>query len=283
MIRLFACDLDGTLLNAAHESDEIIRDAVERITAEGKYFAVATGRQMNAGRIAELGFDREHMYTVCLSGALIYGDRGEILYHRGIEAAFVRKIIRAFPDIEFRFHGVDCTYARYSRERFIEDFMSRPDPSADMGPGGQEKRMNMFMSDSRFDQSEEEIAGQEILKITCRLTEPDRRRKLDNFLYEHRKEAVNAPFDDESYEITHRSVDKGEGVAWLGARLGVSESETAVYGDSLNDLAMLKRFCHSYAMAGAVPEAKEAAREILGRYEDYAVPAHILKTLEQER
>ena len=44
MIRLFACDLDGTLLNERHESDAFIEGVLRSVVESGRYFTVATGR-----------------------------------------------------------------------------------------------------------------------------------------------------------------------------------------------------------------------------------------------
>ena len=46
MIKLFACDLDGTLLNWLHATDKVILDAVREITDAGAHIAIATGRTM---------------------------------------------------------------------------------------------------------------------------------------------------------------------------------------------------------------------------------------------
>ncbi|MFR9256093.1 MAG: HAD family hydrolase [Merdibacter sp.] len=40
MIRLFACDLDGTLLNERHESDAFIEGVLRSVVESGRYFTV---------------------------------------------------------------------------------------------------------------------------------------------------------------------------------------------------------------------------------------------------
>ena len=284
MIRLFASDLDGTLLNGEHEVDDVIRDALRQITAAGKYFTAATGRQMRADQMAETGFDEIDMYNVNMNGALIVDNKGQILRKKSISQKFLRALLEAFPTLSFEFHGPEYTYVRISREAFIEEFRNRPAPPS-MPPMTEEKRnaiLDRFLRKTRFDQSDETIAEQEILKINYRTTDPRERACLNAFLKKHEAEAANAPFDDDGYEITSHNVNKGEAVAWLAARLGISEDETAVYGDGYNDLKMLEHFTHSYATMDAVPEAKAAARETIGYCADHAVPGHILMTLREE-
>lgn len=69
--------------------------------------------------------------------------------------------------------------------------------------------------------------------------------------------------------------NKGEAVKWLLERLGIGRDEAVVFGDAGNDLQMFAAVEHSVAVAGALPEAREAARWHIGAVEDDAVPAAI--------
>ncbi len=59
-----------------------------------------------------------------------------------------------------------------------------------------------------------------------------------------------------------KNVSKLTGIEAIRATLGMTEEETAAFGDDLNDLPMLARYPHSIAMGNAVPEAKEAAAHV---------------------
>ena len=48
MIKLFASDLDGTLLNELHESDEVIFNSIQQVLNKNLYFTIATGRDLMA-------------------------------------------------------------------------------------------------------------------------------------------------------------------------------------------------------------------------------------------
>lgn len=69
--------------------------------------------------------------------------------------------------------------------------------------------------------------------------------------------------------------NKGAAVAWLLERLGIGRDEAVVFGDGGNDLQMFEAVEHSVAVAGALPEARDAARWHIGAVEDDAVPAVI--------
>ena len=69
--------------------------------------------------------------------------------------------------------------------------------------------------------------------------------------------------------------NKGAALAWLLKRLGIGRDEAVVFGDAGNDLEMFSTVDHSVAVAGALPEARVAARWHIGAVEDDAVPAAI--------
>ena len=65
MVRLFACDLDGTLLNKYHETDDVILDAVDQVIKNNRYFAIATGRHMHENQKEKLGmYHRRCIYDL---------------------------------------------------------------------------------------------------------------------------------------------------------------------------------------------------------------------------
>ena len=65
-------------------------------------------------------------------------------------------------------------------------------------------------------------------------------------------------------EITSDKADKGLAISTFCQIKGIDEKETAVAGDSGNDITMLKRSENSYAMANADEETKKAAKHVCG-------------------
>ena len=58
-------------------------------------------------------------------------------------------------------------------------------------------------------------------------------------------------------------VHKANGLAKLGKEWGIEPAEIAAFGDSGNDIEMLKYAGFSYAMENAQEKVKEAAEEII--------------------
>ena len=119
-----------------------------------------------------------------------------------------------------------------------------------------------YHEEQYFDQSIGDILRHDVCKINCRVTSPELERDLKAYLAERSDHVVNAPFDPVMFEITDVACNKGESVAWLAGYYGIAEDEVAVYGDGGNDIAMLKRFRHSYATKNGSDAAKSPRAQL---------------------
>ena len=279
MIKLFASDLDGTLLNALHETDRTIRNAIKTATELGAHVVPATGRAVLP--YGSHGFTGLKIDAVCANGSIIRGQRGEVLKTYTVDPAFTEELLRAFPQICFDCCTPDGMFSSGSYEMHQAGF-ANDNLVKRIVMRGMRSRGGVH-EEQYFDQSIGDILKHEVCKINCRVTSDALDRELKAFLAAHADTVVNAPFDPVMFEITDKSCNKGESVAWLGRYYGIEEDEIAVYGDGGNDLLMLRRFRHSYATANATDEAKAAAGATIGHCAMHAVPKHILRTLRSQR
>ena len=77
-------------------------------------------------------------------------------------------------------------------------------------------------------------------------------------------------------EITHAGADKGSGLSWLCDYLGVSTTDTIAFGDSSNDIAMLRVAGDGVAMANAFPECLAAADHVTASCQDSGVARYLM-------
>lgn len=279
MIKLFASDLDGTLLNAFHEVDRTIVACAREVINGGDHLALATGRALRHGR--EIGFEDIPVDIVGSNGAIIRDGDGRLLRSFPIDPAFVEETLRAFPTICFDCVAPEGMYIRGSREQRAATFMR----------DGLIRRIAMHRARRRaqgnpthhFDQTLGQILNREVCKINCRIPDEGLAREFAGYLADREDRVVNAPFSPVVFEISDRSVNKGASVAWLARYYGIEEDEVAVYGDGGNDLVMLERFEHSYATSNGSEEAKRAAGAVIGPCWLHAVPRHIRSTLRRTR
>lgn len=279
MIRLFASDLDGTLLNPLHSVDRVICDAVGEVIRAGAHMVLATGR--TARSASAQGFGDLPLEIVGSNGSIIRDGSGAVLKSFAIDPGVLEDMLRAFPGVCFDCVAPEGTFITGTPEErnrtFARDGMLRR-----IRTRGMRARMSTDPT-VHFSQSVEAVLVRRICKINCRVPDAGLSRELASYLDEHADTLVNAPFSPIMFEISQVGVDKGAGLAWLASYLGIDEDEVAVYGDGGNDIAMLERFRHSYAPSNASEAAKRAASEVIGPNMFHAVPRHMVQTLHAER
>lgn len=278
MIKLFACDLDGTLLNLFHNTDKTILSCVDEVVSAGAHIAIATGRAMRSTN--DHGFAGMPVDMLGSNGTIVRDRDGNLLKTFPVDPAALEDLLRAFPTICFDCSTPEGTYIRGTREQRAEVFrhdnlVRRIIMRGMRGP--------MNFTDMHFNQSDADVLKREVCKVNCRVIDPGLRDDLYAYLADHADKLVNAPFNPRMFEITDVHANKGTGVAWLAAHYGISEDECAVYGDGGNDIEMLKRFKHSYCPLNGTDEAKAAASKVIGHNAAHAVPRHIMRTLAADR
>lgn len=272
MIKLFASDLDGTLLNARHQVDRVIARSICEVVDAGCHVAVATGRTMLSSR--EHGFDGLPIDIVCANGSIVV-PRGAQPRTFPLDAAVVEELLRAFPNLCFdcvTLAGTFCTGTEQQRQATF----SKDNPIRRIVMGGMARARAASFT---YKASLAEVMAHEVVKINVRVPSAQDSRALHEFIAGHADGIVNAPFSPVMFELTDPAVDKGASVAYLARYYGYTEDEVAVYGDGGNDLAMLGRFKHAYATANGSDDAKRAAGTVIGRCALHAVPRHMVRTV----
>ena len=235
MIKMFASDLDGTLLNALHEADGTIRRAIRELTEAGLHVVPATGRSTLP--IGEHGFTGLALDACCSNGSIVRDSHGEVLKTWTIDPQVTEELLKAFPDICFDCSTPDGMFSSGSFEMHQAGF-KKDSPIKRIVMRGMRARGG-YHEEQYFDQSIGDILRHDVCKINCRVTSPELERDLKAYL-------------------------------------------VAVYGDGGNDIAMLKRFRHSYVTKNASEAAKDAASATIGSCMVHAVPKHMLATMRKQ-
>lgn len=127
MIKMFASDLDGTLLNALHEADGTIRRAIRELTEAGLHVVPATGRSTLP--IGEHGFTGLALDACCSNGSIVRDSHGEVLKTWTIDPQVTEELLkrsRTFALIAPR--PMACF--RVDRSRCIRRALKRTAPSS---------------------------------------------------------------------------------------------------------------------------------------------------------
>lgn len=245
-VRLIACDLDGTLLDDAKQLPAGLPDLMARLRARGVVFCPASGRQYQTIReqFAPLGGG---IPVIAENGSYVVLD-GRELCSVCLDAASVRAIVEAARALVQQ--GTDlgivlCGKRAAHIERHDRAFTDQVVPYY----------RSLELVDT-LDTVEDDI-----LKVAIYDFESSERN-----VYPHMKrfaDSLQVVVSGANWlDIMAAGVNKGAGLRALQKALAVSRSETAAFGDYLNDLEMLDDAEHSYAMANAHPQLHARARHI---------------------
>lgn len=279
MIKLFASDLDGTLLNAQHDTDDIILSCVKDILHQGKQFAVSTGRNLQ-GVIRNQALCELPIYIIANNGALILDAAFQTIYEKTISEHALLKLMEMAPIGNPEFISRDHVYMLCTREEHEVLFLEKQKRRGMKFMDNPKERWQEMTSNYVYEADAQTILEAGILKVNCHGECADDLKVIDACIASLADEIINAPFQSDVYELTDKHVNKGFGVEKLMKILNIDREEVAVFGDGGNDVEMLKRFPHSYAMENGVDDAKAAATYQIGHNEDYAVIKKIRELLE---
>lgn len=252
--QLIATDLDGTLLRTDQSIGEEDRKALAACGERGIVRVAATGRSYySAQRVLSDDAPIDYLVFSCGAGVLRWRDR-ELLHARMFpphEALTIGNRLRSL-ELDFMVHTTipDNHLFWYSARQENPDLTARIAHYAQCVRGE--------LSDEAYQMP----VTQFLVTLSCDET-------VFGGLQEHFApfaETIRStsPFLPEYkwLELFPRGVNKGTGLEWLCATLGVAAEKCRVVGNDYNDLAMLERFPQSYVVANAPLALRERFRVV---------------------
>ena len=214
-MKLLASDLDGTLLvKGEKQLNSRIKSVLRKFSGLEADFCVASGRTY--GELLRLfeGLEKD-TYFIAFDGALVVKN-GESLYGTPFSKED-RELINKFD--EFVLHGKYMTYVKSKYPYFIRKIKDQYNGHA-------------------VEISDVSEVKDCIFKFV---------------LYKNHRLLDQMPFDmvykDNSLcEFVKKGTNKGVAFKWLTDELGLTPDDTAVFGDSDNDIEFLKASKNSYAV-----------------------------------
>ena len=113
-------DIDGTLLNSAHQVTPRTRDAIRAVQAAGVPFVIVTARGVS-GTYPLLEQQDISCTVVTYSGGVIMDEGRNVIHHHGLTRAQAQEVVD-FAEAE----GLDMTWSAYSFEDWVAP--DRADP-----------------------------------------------------------------------------------------------------------------------------------------------------------
>ncbi len=261
-IRLIAIDLDGTLLHDDMTISAYSRDVIQKAMAKGYRIVIATGRMWDSARakVALLGLG--NVPVICYTGAwIMMSETGEVILQDGIAPELASEIFRAgkemgwgataFWDGHIYMAASDGTEAKYQKYRTQKPQYLGEDFYHPKGP---------------------------VTRIVFTDPTQEGRDRIRAFLEERFGKEITVVYPgDDFVDIHKKGVSKSSALEYLTKREGFTADEVLAFGNTENDVSMLRWAGVSYAVANADAVAKEAADHECPSNEDDGVAQVIEK------
>lgn len=275
-IRALAFDIDGTLTNDDKVITPRTKAAVMRAQEEGVTVILASGRPAFGLKALahELELDRHHGLLVSFNGAqVVDASTDEVAFDRAMTPDEVQAVlahVRGFDVIPMVTHGDELLV----EDAFAAPIMHRGEP------------VNII----RYEARACDLLVREVRDLARACTGSESKiltAGSDTYLAEHWREMYE-PFRetlsgmftaDFYFEFTARGISKGQALAGALPARGIDASELAAFGDSQNDVAMLRYAGVGVAMANATDEVKAAADMVCGSNNEDGIADALAKIL----
>lgn len=248
-------DLDGTFLTSDHRLPPRTDEIVDRLQATGVRFVPASGRTTAALR-GFFGDLLDRIDYVAGNGMDVVAG-GVCVAHREYDRDAVNALLGA----------VSCCSQPVGFVVFGENGPYLMDLNADFTRGCVES-----LEHAEVRTLEGGLADGNIFKVAlvARCDAAGVARELEPFLG---ASFDFAPCGKNWIDVLVKGVDKIDGIRAVMAHLGAAPDEVAVFGDSLNDLGMMRALPLSVAVSNAMDELKPYCAYEIGSNADGAVPA----------
>jgi Cof subfamily protein (haloacid dehalogenase superfamily) len=231
-------DVDGTLLNNAHQMTEKTREAINALGEQNIPFVIVSARSPS-GIYPILKKNRFHALIIAYSGGLILDDDRKVVESRGFDVTTGKAILEFIKKEQFA-----CTPNIYSGDDWIVE---------DRSDSRVQREENIVEAQARNGSIDDLPYDAVINKILC-MCDPTQTLAIEKALKAKFKQVNIAKSSDILIEINGLNITKAHAVKKICALKGIDEKEAIAFGDNFNDEDMLKCVGHPFLMANAPQE-----------------------------
>lgn len=258
MIKLIASDLDGTLLpEGTPDIDPDIYEVIRKLQDCGVTFVAASGR--NYESVMSVFGCMEQEITVISDNGGYVAKAGKELYCNGFPRDLLEEVVELahrVPDAWVMASAARGTYTDRNDPKYVKWVREG-------------YKMNIRVVDDLLSVEEPliKVALYTYAKDAAEVAEPLKQKLGDR---------VSIALAGERWvDIMMPGISKGNALAHIQEKLGVTCEETAAFGDNGNDIPMLLRVEESFAVENAREEVKQVAKHVLGDVTEGSVVAQL--------
>ena len=246
MIKLIACDMDGTLLDSQKRLPQGLLPVLRALRERGTMFAVASGRQY-AALLRDMREIADDILFICENGALVM-ERGKRLHIDPMPVNTLADAILAARGLRGVWPVLCRAEVALVEKGASEQFMRATAPYYP----------SLQVVDNLLDYCDSE----DVCKVAF-YDEDDAQTHELPALQECLGAELSVILSGAQWvDVMRRGVHKGGAMRALQEKLCIAPQECMAFGDYLNDCELLESVGESYAMENAHPRLKELARYI---------------------
>lgn len=263
MIKLALTDLDDTLIpvGAPRASDRALA-AIHAMLDAGLHFGPVSGRIPSAMGWMFGGDEACFATGAFANGQLVYVD-GELVHEETLETGALQHLADVLDGIDAAVLAIYDVMGD-GNASFVTRDASRLEGHAALYHEVGHPTLTALDPGATYVKANVHVAGDLARRLEVRGLLRRRCPEFDFVL-----PSAKAPLID----VSPHGWDKGSAVVVLARALGVGLDEVATFGDSENDLAMLRAVPNSVAVANASPEVRATARWHVGPSAEDSVAA----------
>ncbi|MCJ1662819.1 Cof-type HAD-IIB family hydrolase [Staphylococcus sp. NRL 18/288] len=288
MIKLIATDMDGTLLNAAHEISQENIDAIKYAQSQGITVVIATGRAFYEASTPIVDTDLVVPY-ICLNGAEVRDESHNIMSTSHLNHELVERI-KSILNKDNVYYQIYTNRGIYTEDptRDLDiyiDIAKQAGQEADVEKikAGIKKRIdNGSLKVVNSYEDIEDVPGELIMKVLAFNPDLEKIKAIGAELAAIPSLAISSSSRG-NLEITHSEAQKGIALETIANKLNIDLQDVMALGDNLNDASMLERVGYPVAMENAIPEVKAIAKYVTDTNENSGVGKAIMKFLKEEQ
>lgn len=249
-MRILASDLDGTLVEFDHISEENL-NGIKSLKDAGHKFIISTGRTYSAvtGLIDKYNIDYD--YLVLCNGGQIINSKNEIVYDEWINKEVSRKIVEEYCENENFLMYVDNSEQTYLINNHKVD------------PSIIDKILNMFGKRVELIELDKVNEKYKIMAIFSIEKDFEKAEVMKNEIVEKYGDYVQAYRNQFFVDVVPKGCSKGEALLRVLELENISKDNLYVVGDSFNDISMFNITNNSYTFNHAEDGVKGHANGLV--------------------
>lgn len=254
MIRIFAIDIDGTLLNTSSLIDLKTIEALKDLEETGVRVVLNSGRVFSS----VLYYARmisNNPIVIANNGAVLGTDFDNIIKSYPMDDIILQKLVNIAKenDLDYHFYDLDSYYSDHFNEKKLKHLLKDKRVKDDYS-------VNLAISDDPIGDFKKKNKMAYKFQINGLNNLADSDKNIENIF---KKEFVNLLYFTSSIsgvlEMMVKGVSKFETLLYLTDLTGLARENIAAIGDGMNDLEMLKGARLSFAMGNGHDRIKDIA------------------------